>query len=708
MNPDVYPISRTVQPVVFEHLAVEAFRGFNDRVEFDLGASIVIVHGPNGMGKTSLFDAMQWLLLGELPRVANARLRVTEEHIVNAYRQGETAKVAGRVRLGDKVVDLTRVGDRSASTLTWEESGSHPLFGEEAEAALEASFSASREMDLRTSLTACGLLQQDAARLVLKAKPRDRFAIFSQLLGLSDLEQFEDWSQSQAKQAKAALTEASNALLGAERAATYARAQLAQALEFAAQRPAVESVIRRLADLIGSFVVLEIAVPSSRDDAVGVSAVAQRFAQEFAALAVTLVSYIEASETAVPADNEIDEDLAQVDAETASTVDLLASQRASLIAATSALEAARSAKEGLGRMAAAVLPQLTGPDCPVCGQSIELARVRRHLGELAGDDGSVDALSAAVDVLAAEISLSEARLRDAHGRAEDIRRRAQKLASRREELQIFQERLAAVRSSDIVRVTDPPEPMRELLAWLQSVRSEATLLAGVSQEYIAAVDASGGAEEARAAQDLGSAEANVRVRAASTQRAETANQAASLLHEAASGARLDVVRSEFARLAPIAQNVFSRLDPHPTFTELELETDVLRSASTATARVRDVTQGVAADPMVIFSSAQANIAAISYLIALNWTTASRVPVLMLDDPLQAMDDINVLGFADLCRHLRVGRQVIVSTHERRFAQLLERKLTPHNDRDRTIVHEFVGWERSGPIVKERSIGPVGG
>jgi hypothetical protein len=260
-----------------------------------------------------------------------------------------------------------------------------------------------------------------------------------------------------------------------------------------------------------------------------------------------------------------------------------------------------------------------------------------------------------------------------------------------------------LQATPLIRITTPPDNHRELLEWLQSARSQVAGLAGVAQEYVAAIDASGGAEEIRATQAVSVAEATLSDLDAARHNAEVARQEAETLHEVAQAARLDVVRSEFARLSPLAQNVFSRLDPHPTFTELELKTDILRSASTATAQVRDVLQDVSADPMVIFSSAQANIAAISYLISLNWAAAGRVPVLLLDDPLQAMDDINVLGFADLCRFLRNKRQVVVSTHERRFAQLLERKLTPRNEGDRTIVHEFVGWARSGPLVKTRTV-----
>jgi chromosome segregation ATPase len=48
-------------------MTVEAFRGFRDWQEFDLAASAVVVAGPNGTGKTSFFDALQWCLL--VPRV---------------------------------------------------------------------------------------------------------------------------------------------------------------------------------------------------------------------------------------------------------------------------------------------------------------------------------------------------------------------------------------------------------------------------------------------------------------------------------------------------------------------------------------------------------------------------------------------------------------------------------------------------------------
>jgi hypothetical protein len=45
----------------------------------------------------------------------------------------------------------------------------------------------------------------------------------------------------------------------------------------------------------------------------------------------------------------------------------------------------------------------------------------------------------------------------------------------------------------------------------------------------------------------------------------------------------------------------------------------------------------------------------------------------------------------------------VSTHERRFASLLERKLAPRAEDSRTKIIRFTGWDRSGPTVDEHFV-----
>ncbi len=189
------------KPIVFRRLALESFRGFNDRQDFDLAANVVVLRGPNGLGKTSVFDALQWLLVGDIARLKESRLRPSDEYIKNEYARTETARVSAELSLAGQQVSVVRTGNRSGSTLAWEPEGGLGLRGRAAEVALGAAFGASEDVSLETALTAAGLLQQDAARLVLKGTPRDRFSLFSQLLGLGSLQRFEAWANKRAKEA---------------------------------------------------------------------------------------------------------------------------------------------------------------------------------------------------------------------------------------------------------------------------------------------------------------------------------------------------------------------------------------------------------------------------------------------------------------------------------------------------------------------------
>ena len=78
-------------------------------------------------------------------------------------------------------------------------------------------------------------------------------------------------------------------------------------------------------------------------------------------------------------------------------------------------------------------------------------------------------------------------------------------------------------------------------------------------------------------------------------------------------------------------------------------------------------------------------------------------VAILDDPLQSLDDINLLGLLDLLRRTKDSRQLLVSTHSERLGNLIARKLRPSNSEQRTTVIELSGWSREGPTVKQRDV-----
>jgi hypothetical protein len=78
---------------------------------------------------------------------------------------------------------------------------------------------------------------------------------------------------------------------------------------------------------------------------------------------------------------------------------------------------------------------------------------------------------------------------------------------------------------------------------------------------------------------------------------------------------------------------------------------------------------------------------------------SSVAFALLDDPIQNMDDFNVLGLLDLLRGLIGERQFVVSTHDEQIGELLRRKLRPLAPGGRTILHKFLTYRGDGPAVE---------
>ena len=115
-------------------------------------------------------------------------------------------------------------------------------------------------------------------------------------------------------------------------------------------------------------------------------------------------------------------------------------------------------------------------------------------------------------------------------------------------------------------------------------------------------------------------------------------------------------------------------------------------------------QVITESPETVLSSSQLNALAVAVFLTFN-LGLQRLPLYtaILDDPVQSLDDINLLGVVDLLRRVKDSRQLIVSTHDSRFGQLLERKLRPVMSDQRTHVIEFVTWTREGPIVVERDV-----
>ncbi|MED4010013.1 hypothetical protein P4606_05015 [Priestia aryabhattai] len=113
-----------------ERIEIESFRAYQDKQVFDMNiegevANLVVLYAPNGSGKTSFFDAVEWSLSGEIKRISdNHRVREIAEiekgHILkNKYSDSpvgtvqinfsdeELIKVATKEVRGNRKTDYT-------------------------------------------------------------------------------------------------------------------------------------------------------------------------------------------------------------------------------------------------------------------------------------------------------------------------------------------------------------------------------------------------------------------------------------------------------------------------------------------------------------------------------------------------------------------------------------------------------------------------
>ena len=82
-------------------------------------------------------------------------------------------------------------------------------------------------------------------------------------------------------------------------------------------------------------------------------------------------------------------------------------------------------------------------------------------------------------------------------------------------------------------------------------------------------------------------------------------------------------------------------------------------------------------PTLSFSSAQINVLALSIFLAralsIKDDDGNPVDCILIDDPVQTMDEINIFGLVDLLRNEFAEKQLILSTHEDEISRYLRYK-----------------------------------
>lgn len=173
--------------------------------------------------------------------------------------------------------------------------------------------------------------------------------------------------------------------------------------------------------------------------------------------------------------------------------------------------------------------------------------------------------------------------------------------------------------------------------------------------------------------------------------AEQHRQTAKTVARAVGNARTMIVGRVFnSSLNKIWRDLFVRLAP----TEPFVPAFRLPQTSTepVTAQLETVHRhgGTGGTPGSMLSAGNLNTAALTLFLALHLSVRPQLPWLILDDPVQSMDEVHIAQFAALLRTLSKEhhRQIVIAVHERPLFDYLTLELSPAFAGDQLITVEL--------------------
>lgn len=203
-------------------------------------------------------------------------------------------------------------------------------------------------------------------------------------------------------------------------------------------------------------------------------------------------------------------------------------------------------------------------------------------------------------------------------------------------------------------------------------------VAGEEQQRLVALE--------RALLILGASEAAERITIMEGRLAELRNQAEDAAGKVADAERVvevarqidsaartvsnEILMEQFDTVMPLLKELYRRLRPHADWTEID---------SDFGGKVRgslNFTVGTGHNPQFLFSSGQRRAAGLAFLLAVHLSRPwCRWRSLLLDDPVQHIDDYRALNLVEVLASIRQsGRQVIVAVEDAALADVLCRRL----------------------------------
>ena len=623
------------------------FRGYHKPLRIDFPDGFTIIDGRNGVGKSTIFDAVEFALTGSIAKYGDATSggetiadyiwwigegkAPPDRYVEVGFRDDKDVLVLRRTRLSDiEPSTLSAVLDRLCDAATMPNS---PL----------------------TQLCTASIIRDEhIAAWSLDLKETDRYTLLRAAIGATDADLWIGRGSNLVRAARRRTETAEKEVDAAAREVAAASRQIDEIRAGLAEESLVLAAAARLNSFTGNTAPPDQLAESAR------GAIAERSRQ---------VEELTELEKAWDAMKGVRAQTAQLQAA------LTAAQRAKaeadaalvVIAAERQPDLRSDALTKQARDLAALVTlgrQLGLHDghCPLCDSNLTEAdfengletaeRLARELDELA-----VEQVAREQARKAAEAAVAAAQ--------EEVDQRQRLLLAAQDTVRRSEQRLIAAGFAPDGAIDQLLERRQTLASELATAREDLRIIETLrlNAQLVRAKRAEADATEvhSRAERKLGLA-----------RRAEAHAQA---LHAAARRAANEAADRRLERVLPLMAELYRRLRPHPVWEDIDykIRGDVRRFLR--------LQVGDELNPQFIFSSGQRRATGLAFLLSVNLSLAwSRWRSILLDDPVQHIDDFRSVQLAEVIAQLSAaGRQIICAVEDAALADLLCRRLPINNE-----------------------------
>lgn len=650
------------------------FRGYRKPLRIDFANGFTIVDGRNGAGKSTIFDAVEFALTGTISKYGDAKAdretvadyiwwsgegpRPTARYVEIAFGDGDSVYAVRRTEFG-------KVDPRALNTIL----------------ELLCDTKTSPKEPLPQLCTTSIIRDELISALSLDLKEADRYSLLLEAIGATDADK---WIERGSK----LLSAAKRRVEAAEREVEIAAEEMAAATlrvdEIRAglyEETTVAAAAARLQSFTGSTAVPDQLVEPTR------AAIAEKLRQleQLASLGTEWQNAYRTRKR-VP---ELEHAISTARETKANADAVLAGFAARDEVAVSSAKLAQQARDIAALVALGRKIGLHEGQCPLCANPQTDSEFVRGLAVAENYAKQLDAhaVEEADHERAKEVAIEAATAAQV-----ELERYELSLRSSQSSMKEFESLMVVAGLSPNAGVDELFERQQALSAELDAAREDLRIIETLKLNTALEKSIH---EEAEAKITYTRAEGRLGLARRAEGRAQT-------LQDATRRSAGETLNQRLERVLPLMAELYRRLRPHPVWGDIDykIRGDVRRFLK--------LQVGNELNPQFIFSSGQRRATGLAFLISVNLSLAwSRWRTLLLDDPVQHIDDFRSIQLAEVLAQLSAsGRQIICAVEDAALADLLCRRLPVEGERKGKRV--TLGADSEGALAKlnEQDLAPL--